>query len=214
VHSTFSRNHPFSYDLRVRSAQISTDPRTRIDLLRAALADTPAREDARIPLFYAAASQHADELALAVVDPLLKKGILETSAVTRDEQDELVATEEDEPGTAEPDQPLNLMAPKLTPAGQAQLARSLATVLIRLDQLNQALPYLNLARTLEKAPPRRQEVSKAIAELRARLSRRHANLSRAPVLHEALEQDRVVRPRLPLPAAAAKAVPARTGEHP
>jgi len=216
VHSAFSRNQPFSYDLRVRSAQAADDLRTRTDLLRAALADTPARDDARIALFDTAARQHADELARAALEPLLKQGILESSAVARNEQDELVAAEEeDPPGEDEPRHPADLSTPKLTEAQKARLAVSLAAVLIRLDQLKQALPYLNLARKLEKAPSRRREVNSTIADVRARLSRRQANLSRAPILHEALEQDRLVRPRLLLQAAAAaKTAPARKGERP
>ena len=47
-------DHPFFYDARLKAAQNTPDPRAKIQILAKALADTPAREDARIPLFQAA----------------------------------------------------------------------------------------------------------------------------------------------------------------
>ena len=42
----------------------------KVQLLGNALADSPARDDARIPLFMAAAGIHSDELARGVIEPL------------------------------------------------------------------------------------------------------------------------------------------------
>jgi len=51
-----------------------------------------------------------------------------------------------------------------------------------------------------------------LADVRARLRRQHVNAMRHPVLHEALEQDRLVRPRLVAQAAAKPA--ANAGDKP
>jgi len=68
--------------------------------------------------------------------------------------------------------------------------------MIRLDRLDESLRYLRIARKLERVPARRKEISSTIAEVSARLRRQRLNAARQPILHEALEQDRLVRPRL------------------
>ena len=66
----------------------------------------------------------------------------------------------------------------------------------RLNRLNEALPYLQLAQKLEKAPVRLKEIRVEVANVKARLRREHLNAARQPILHADLEQDRLVRPRL------------------
>ena len=68
--------------------------------------------------------------------------------------------------------------------------------MIRLNRLDEALRYLQVARQLEKAPARRKEIGNMITEVSARLRRQRLNAARQPILHEALEQDRLVRPRI------------------
>ncbi len=68
--------------------------------------------------------------------------------------------------------------------------------MVRLDRLDEAMRYLQVARKLEKAPARRKEISSTITDVSARLRRQQLNAARQPILHEALEQDRLVRPRL------------------
>ena len=76
----------------------------------------------------------------------------------------------------------------------------------QLNRFDEALPYLQLAQKLEKAPPRVKEIRSEIANVRMRLRRQHLNAMRQPILHADLEQDRLVRPRLVAqPALAAKA---------
>jgi tetratricopeptide (TPR) repeat protein len=210
AHSAFSpatANQRFFYDLRLRSAQAASDRHTRFDLLLGALAETPARDDARIPLFNAASSQHADEVALVAIDPLLKQRILETRVVSDKEQDELASVEESDESSSDEAEGQVHPSARLTAAQRAQLAATMAEVLIRLDRLNQALPYLELARKLEKTPSRRNELNASLTDVKARLHRRQTNLARQPILHQALEQDRVVRPRLVARAAVASSSP-------
>ena len=71
-----------------------------------------------------------------------------------------------------------------------------ANALARLHRWNEALPYLQLAQKLEKAPARQKEITGKLAEVRTVLRRERLNLARQPILHQELVQDRVVRPRL------------------
>ena len=84
---------------------------------------------------------------------------------------------------------------KLPVAQQAQVATTLGELMIRLNRLDEALRYLQVARKLETAPAAGKEISSAITEVNARLRRQRLNAARQPILHEALEQDRLVRPR-------------------
>ena len=84
----------------------------------------------------------------------------------------------------------------LPTAQRAQVAWTLSEVLVRLDRLNEAIPYIRLAYQLEKAPARRKLINSKITDVGARLRRQQLNAARQPILHQALEQDRLVRPRL------------------
>ena len=75
-------------------------------------------------------------------------------------------------------------------------SKTLGEVMIRLNRLDEALRYLRVAQKLETAPAAGKEISSAITEVNARLRRQRLNAARQPILHEALEQDRLVRPRL------------------
>jgi hypothetical protein len=68
--------------------------------------------------------------------------------------------------------------------------------LTRIDRPNDALTYLRIAHKLEKAPARRQQIGSVITNVRLQLRRQQLNDARQPILHEALEQDRVVRPKV------------------
>ena len=84
----------------------------------------------------------------------------------------------------------------------------------RLNRLNQALPYLQLAQKSEKSPERQKEIEVEIASVKTRLRRQQLNAKRQPILHAELEQDRMVLPRLvarSVPPARAKA---KAGEKP
>ncbi len=79
--------------------------------------------------------------------------------------------------------------------------------MVRLQRSNEALTYLQLAQNLEKVPARRKEITGKLTEVRSELRRERLNLARQPILHQDLEQDRVVRPRL----VARVATPAKAG---
>jgi predicted Zn-dependent protease len=203
--SASAADQPFFYEARLRAAQIASDSRVKVQLLANALADTPARDDARIPLFLAAASTKSDEFAHGAVEPLLGQQLFSRVAPVAHNDEEIIGSDD---GDAEQlEQPAEASAGlKLPIAQQAKVAWTLSEVLIRLDRLDEALPYLQTAHRLEKAPARREQIGQAITDVRARLRRQQLNAARQPILHEALEQDRLVRPRL-LARAAPQAKP-------
>jgi len=160
-----------------------------------ALGDTPARDDARVPLFLATAGLHSDEFARGVIEPLLRQQFFRqpvTPLATR--EGEIIRETndtDDENVSAQADSPFRLPV-----AEQAQLARTLGDLMIRLNRLDDALRYLRVAQKLETVPALRKKISSTITGASTRLRRQQLNAARQPILHEALEQDRLVRPRL------------------
>jgi hypothetical protein len=168
----------------------------KVQLLGNALADTPVRDDARIPLFLAAAGLHSDEFARGVLEPLLGPQVFRSVSPPPSTREGEIIRETDN-DTDEASAPGQVDSPfKLLVAQQSQVARTLGDVMIRLNRLDDALRYLQVAQRLETAPVHRKEISGTIAEASARLRRQRLNAARQPILHEALEQDRPVRPRL------------------
>jgi hypothetical protein len=186
-----SADQAFFYEARLRLAQAISDPHAQVQLLRNALADTPGRDDARIPLFQAAAVMRSDEFARSVMDPLVKQQVLSHPAAVRETEIFDSETELFTDATGE----LNA-ALRIPIAQQAQVAWLLGEVLVRLDRPNEAMLYMRLAYKLEKAPDRRKQIGSTITSVRAQVRRQQLNAGRQPILHEALEQDRLVRPRL------------------
>jgi hypothetical protein len=195
--SADASDQPFFYDARFKAAENATDARTKLQPLSKALAETPARADARIPLFKAAESIHSDRIALLAIEPFLRELLLPRAS--RDEIDEEEIVSSGDTGTDAGDEEESAQAyasAKLSRAEQAQISLAVANAMVRLQRWSEALSYLQLAQKLEKAPARRKEITGKLAEVRTVLRRERLNLARQPILHQDLEQDRVVRPRL------------------
>jgi predicted Zn-dependent protease len=193
--SIAAADQPFYYDARLSAGQTKIDAQRELQLLASALADTPDREDVRIPLFETAASLQDDEYAVAVLEPLHQQFLLGRLAPPGDEEQEIIGSDEEE-NTQEEVTSSPRASAKLLPPQQTQIAWEAGNVMVRLDRLNEALPYLQLAGKLEKASARHKEIESKIAEVKSSLRRQKLNAARQPILHEPLEQDRVVRPRL------------------
>jgi predicted Zn-dependent protease len=203
----------FFYDARLKAAENSTDAQAKLQSLSKALAGTPARGDARIPLFKAAESIHSDELALLAIDPFLRDLLLHRASPDESNDEEIVSSGDTDSDNGDEEAPAQTYAAtKLSPAEQAQISLALANSLVRLHRWSEALPYLQLAQKLEKAPARRKEIAGKLAEVRTVLRRERMNLARQPILHQELEQDRVVRPRLIARVATAGKASATGGE--
>lgn len=186
-------DQPFFYEARLKAAEGTNDTQLKIPLLGNALADAPLRDDARVPLFEAAADSGADEFALGVLEPLLQGNHLVATPETI--SDEEIVSEEPQP--SEEQIPEQVGAPVKVPRSlQAQIAWEVGNVMVKLNQLSDSLPYLRAAYRMEKMPARRREINAKTAAVRTLLRRRQLNAARQPILHDALEQDRVVRPRL------------------
>ncbi len=200
--SPASADQPFFYDARLKAAENQADSRLKLELLEKALADTPARDTARIPLFNAASRLHADEYALAAVEQLLRgQLLLRTPAGENTGEDEIISSEESETGQEEAPSPATVST-RHPLQQQAQIVESVADAMVRLGRLKEALPYLELSKKLEKTAPRRKEISEKISDVKNRLRREQLNLARQPILHEGLDQDRQVRPRVVVRVAA------------
>jgi hypothetical protein len=207
---------PFFYDARLKAAQNASDAHAKLHLLEEALAGTAARDEARIPLFNVAAGQHADEFALASIEKLLRDQLLlRPTRTASDEEEEILNSGQTnaESGEEESSTP-EIIRTKLSPSQQAQISRVVGEVLDRLNRLNLAQSYLQLAQKLEKAPARQKEIGVELVSVKTRLRRQQVNAARQPLLHAELEQDRVVRPRLVASSVAPTRGNAKAGEKP
>ena len=207
-----SADQSFFYDARVIAVRNSSDARQEVQILSNALADTPARDDARIPLFLAAASVHSDEFALASIEQMLRaQRIPQVVPRFTHDQGGLVSSEED----SEDQEAAPGYAPvKFQLTQQAQLAHSVALVLMRLHRFAKALAYLQAAQRLETNAAQDKEIASEISDVRALLRRQQLNAARQPILHADLEQDRLVRPRLVARSAPPVKPAAKPGERP
>jgi hypothetical protein len=208
----------FFYDARLRAAAGTADPHRKLELLGDALADTPARDDARIPAFHRAAALNQNEYALAIIEQLLRQQhLLRAPVRDTNEEEEIISADETQADAgnhvADSSRPV-IASGELSPLEQAHLVRSVGEVMTELNRLDEALPYLQLAQKLERAPARVKEIQSEIAKVRMRLRRQHLNAARQPILHADLEQDRVVRPRLVAQAAPAARANSKASEKP
>jgi hypothetical protein len=112
------------------------------------------------------------------------------------EEEQIVISDNDEESESEATNIPGTLLPKLSRTQQAQLAQLVGETMERVDRLADAVSYFELAHRLADSPAARRESSRKIVNPKATLRRQHQNAARQPLLHEALEQDRVVRPRL------------------
>jgi cellulose synthase operon protein C len=186
----------YFYESRIKAAQDGADSQTKVQLLYHCVIDFPRRDEARVPLFEAAVSMHSDEFAIGVLQPLLQTQFLgRAHRSTADSEDSEIIGSEDE---AEDDNSTMASMPslRLSHTQQAQVAQLVGDTMVRLGRLSDAVSYLEIARHFQTSAALRKQLALKIADLKATLKIQHQNAARQPLLHEALEQDRVVRPRL------------------
>ena len=192
-------NQPFFYFARLEAARHAANDEARIAVLRGALEDNPAGDAARISLFRAALAAKQYQLAHSALAPLLRGGFLRRSPRAEEGGEEESAPDESADAQGF-ERSRNVSPPdtlgKIPRIEQAAIAAELATVFERLDRLNDAERYLQLGVQLESAPSRRTALRGRLAGVRAILKRQAGNAARRPIIHNALEQDRTVRPQL------------------
>ena len=214
----------YYYEARIKAANHAADSQTKLHLLGHCVIDFPGRDEARVALFEAAADRHSDEFAIGILGPLLQTQFLGYSAPsTADsnsnfEDEQIVDTGNDEEN--ESDDSGTRVTP-VTPstvlhrAQQARVAQTIGETMARLNRLPDAVSYFEIARRFQISAMARKDLARKIADLKATLRIQQQNAARQPLLHEALEQNRVVRPRLLARAAAAhKTVATKGGVNP
>jgi hypothetical protein len=199
---------PYFYTARLNAAK-KAPPETAVQLLQNALSDAPHQDAVRAPLFYALAGLKLDRLALASVQPLLRNGYLQR--VSRSYSGYNDQSSEPEDSTAEgPDATDNgepTVVPLQTPATErAALAVAVADSYARLGELESARQDYRLALNLETSKVPQADIRKKISSVQAAIRRKANNELRMPVIHNDLEQEHTVRPRL---LSAVKSPPAK-----
>jgi tetratricopeptide (TPR) repeat protein len=215
----------YFYEARIKAAQNAANSQTKLQLLSHCVIDFPRRDEARVPLFQAAANMHSDEFAIGVLGPLLHAQFLgstaRSSAESEDEQ--IIGSDiasDDEEGTESDDSNTPVTpSPRLSRAQQAQVVQMIGETMARLNRLPDAVSYFEIARRSQTSPAARKDLAHKIADLKAALRIQRQNAARQPLLHEALEQDRIVRPRLlaraaPAPKSVTKTVTTKGGVQP
>jgi hypothetical protein len=204
----------YFYTARIKATQETAGPQVKLQLLSHCIVDFPRRDEARVPLFQAAAaSESSDEYALAIIEPLFQTQFLRNDVSGRgDEEDQLANSSYEDEETDDSPNVLATRSLKLSRAQQVQVARMIGDAMARLNRFSDATAYYENARRMENSPAVRESLLRKIADTKAVVRIQHQNAARQPILHEALEQDRVVRPKLMARVTAtSKAVAVRGG---
>ena len=185
----------YYYEARINAARSTADAQTKSQLLSHCIIDFPRRDEVRVPLFQAAASQHSYEFAIAVLEPMTQGQFLGNDNSNAESEEGQIISSDDEPST--PDNgPTFVAGARLSRALQAEVAAQLGDVMVRLNRLSEAIAYYKTARRLETATAVRKQLATKISDLSSVVRMQAQNAQRRPVFHEELEQDHPVHPRL------------------
>jgi len=201
----------YFYEARIKAARNTPDQQLKMQLLSHCIIDFPPRDEARFPLFEAAVATHSDEFAMAIVQPIFRGQYADTYGQQNENEDEQIISSDTDPETDEGQGEAQIqIGSKLSRSHEIEVAQTVGDILLRFKLPSQALPNFQVAWRLETSAAKRKLLDKKIAAVRATLRLQQQNAARQPILHEALEQDRLVRPRL-LALAAPLTVPASKG---
>jgi hypothetical protein len=179
---------PFQVEARIDAARTAADPAVRLRLWREALAIAPIDERVRLGTLRAAIASRRDSLALALNQAqAVPQIMLERQAAYYNRRAGY------SPYTQPIASPEGLQIPD---SERASIAESLAAAAERLDDLPAAQGQLRIAIDLRPEVARAPLVRKLDA-LIAEQNRRTANSARQPVIKDVIEQDRIVRTRIP-----------------
>jgi tetratricopeptide (TPR) repeat protein len=196
-------NQPFFFRARL-SAAARLDNASQKALLRAALEEYPYADGARVLLLRAAMQAGDYHLAVATMKPFLRSrwldlnsspGRLYETAVDEDSEDEEDPESGDEDNSqaeAEFTQDIRSM----TPREKAEIFEQVGLAFQKLGAFDEALSSLGQALGLHPIPEVARRVKAEVREVRKVLEERRSDRERQPDIHDALEQESVVRPRL------------------
>jgi len=183
-------DQPFFFAARMKAAR-SLPPKEQVRLLRAALEDKPYGDSARVPLLKAASEAGDYRLALAVMRLYLPPG-------WRDEMDAASPEEDHDPTASDEQAPSNQRNFAGLPVKErAEINRDLGTALVMTGSPSDAVFYLRQAYRLETDPKIKAQLDRQVQQIRFTQRRQAANRLRQPEFHAELEQQHIVRPRLP-----------------
>jgi hypothetical protein len=186
----------YYYEARIRAAENAADPQVKVQLLSHCVIDFPRRESARVPLFEAATSGRSDNYGLAILEPLFQTQYLRPDVPQAANEEEIVSSGEDENESGNESNARYSGEEQLSPAQRARVSKLIADTMARVGRFSDALSYYQTARNLETSVENRKQLNRRIADMKSILKIQRENAERQPLLHEALEQDRVVRPKL------------------
>ncbi len=187
-------DQPFFFAARLKAAS-SGPSAERVKLLRAALEDNPDGDAARVPLLKSASEAGDYYLALAAMHPFLH-GYSWANNID-------IARDFDDGENSPPEfqaENSNRMFAKLSAREKAEIARDLGTAYQKTGSPDEALFYLRPASRLEPDAALKAQLNKAVQQIELLQRRRTTNQNRRPEIHSQLEQQHLVRPRLPEPS--------------
>ena len=187
--SPAAASKPYYLESRIAAARATSDPETKFRLWREALALAPEDEHARLAAIEAGLSLKRDAFALSASRPAPRRSRNYYGEVPYEGEPHY------QPWNRAPDSSLFAWR-TLGDAERASLAVSLATAAERADELSLGHDYLQSAKAL--APPdERASIERKLRALEAEQQRRAKNAARQPVVRDVIDQDQVVRARIP-----------------
>jgi len=202
----------YFYEARVKAAESIADPQVKFQLLSHCLIDFPRRDSARVPLFEATANGQSPGYAIGILEPLFQSQFfLNYASQTGSEEERIASSGDEEEDSGDAPGAQSVTETQLSVAQRARISQMIGDTMARLGRIADALSYYESARRLETSAAVRKTLSHKIADSKATLRIAPENAARQPLLHEALEQDRVVRPRLQARVTQPSGPPAKGG---
>jgi cellulose synthase operon protein C len=205
--SSADAQHPYFIAARIAAAKSAPLPQ-RITLLRQAVEIAPQNDAARLPLIRAALEAKDPHLVINAAEPYFGQNGYPNqrywSAGDNSEEPEEATEGQDSAPDTDVDNSNSYQTYDSGPGRFYALPRSeraavLAGIAASYRQIGQpdlALSYFRQALGVEPDASRRKVMAASINELRQEIARRSMNIQRAPAIHETLDQNHPVRPRL------------------
>jgi tetratricopeptide (TPR) repeat protein len=211
AYGTGSSDKPYFDAARLLAAKKMNDAASTARLLEKALADSPDNEAGRASLFYALAGLNQDRLAVSSIEPLLRIWDLRVGYNPHsDYQEAEPGDSPDTPDAVAEQETVTSLHAETASGERVTLVAAVAKVYWNLGNLEAALKYYRTALHLKPSDGARAEITKNINAIRTVVRRNVNNAQRMPVIHQAIDQEHMVRPRL---LAAAKAPPPAKAVH-
>ena len=199
-------NQPYFVAARVAAAACAQSDAARERILRPAIAAAPDNADLRIAYVEAALGAGLDARGLLAAEPILAGGSFYGQRVAQT----------DYPSASEVSENDQMVAavtafPALKPEDAARLTWLAIHAREKRGEAGAALTLVQRAEALETDAARKHGFEKEQERLEAETEREQENEERAPMIHVALDQKQVVRPRL-LPGETAEAARGDRGQ--